>query len=438
MTLPLRTGSEGTSVDLHALTAWLLGLLVFTIPFEEIVSIPMIGSTTRLVGIVVLPVAVIALATRDRLRIRLPMLFTLVAAAFVVWNLATYFWSYEPAATLRAVFTYAQLLAIVWLIAEFCHERRRMLALMQAFVLGNCVAFVITAYNVFTVTDATFRDIGRFDPNEFATFLALGIPMVAILLAERRGMTLHAINLIYPFIATFGVVLAASRGGLLVCLVALAAIPVAMARLTVVVRVALFAVVVAASWSSFIVAPQLFPDLDRNVERLQTTGEELTGGTLTGRRDIWRQTVTLLQDAPIIGVGSGATRYALTETDLGRGYAVHNAFLSVAAGTGAIGAVLFAGLFVIALVSVAHADRRDRPYHIVLAAALIVSTMPINSEVDKYTWFVLVLLALQRPILIGPAWRSARMGTVVSNGRRELGPPAPGAHPGVARGVRRA
>lgn len=401
-TVPGRETRDGL---LRRAATWGVAAFVFTIPFEEIVTIPGLGSTTRLVGLAAIVLGLVALFEGgERVRLRRPTAFVLLTAVYVVWNLATWFWSYEPAATQRTVFTLAQLLAFVWLMTEFCRDQRGLLRLMQAFVLGNYVAFGITATNVLVVADGAFREIGRFNANEFSILLALGIPMAALLLGQTRGGWLYAANAAYPVVATFGVVLGASRGGLIVCLVALTVVPFAMAHLGPARRVSLLLAAVAAAWFSFAFAPVLVPDLVRNVERLQGTADELATGTLTGRTTIWSETLEVFEASPVVGIGAGATRFALAESDLGRVKAVHNAFLSVASGSGLIGLGLLAALIALAFAGAALAPRALRPFLLVLGAAMLVAMMPANLEARKATWFVWVLLAAHRPVSL--TWRS--------------------------------
>jgi O-antigen ligase len=188
-----------------------------------------------------------------------------------------------------------------------------------------------------------------------------------------------------------------------VCLVALAVVPFSVVRLSLLRRTALFVAALAALWFSFSYAPQLFPDLYRNVERLQGTGEELQTGTLTGRTTIWRETIAVFQESPLVGIGSGAARFALVDSAIGRVKAVHNAFLSVAASTGLIGLLLFVALVAMAVAAGVLAGPTHRPFLAVLAVALVVAMMPTNTEANKSTWFILGLLALQRPILLTDA-----------------------------------
>lgn len=401
--------------------AWMMVLFVFTIPFEEFYSVPGLGSLTRLIGLVTVPFALVAIFEQGRLRLRSPMVFVVATALFVVWNLTTYFWSRAPAATFSAFVTNAQLLVFVWLLSEFCRERRWLLRLMQAYVLGAIVAFGFAAIDAFFVVPGRFRATAGFDPNEFATILALGIPMAAWLVVRGAGHRLHIVNAMYPLIAAFGIVLGASRGGLLVGVIALAAVPLAFLRVGMLRRILMFTLLAATMVFVFSIAPNVFPDLYRNIERLAETGEQLAEGTLTGRRIIWGATATMIEQSPIIGLGTRAPRFALAETSFGKPRAVHNVFLSITADSGLIGLLVFMCVLAVVVVSALQTERANRLFALILIVAMVVAMMPLSIETRKYTWFVLTLVASLRPLTFGYAkvamTASHRVGRVVALGR---------------------
>jgi len=387
-------------IRLRDLAAWLIVMFAFTIPFEELVRIPGLGSITRALGIIALPVGLLALVNREHVRLRAPPMFVVLMALFVVWNISTYFWSFEPLATLGRGVTYAQLLVFVWLATEFCRERVWRIALMQAFVLGNYLAFMFVTFRMFDAGVVAYRDTGPLGANGFAIALAYGIPMAVLLMNERSSRVWTFVNAAYPFVALFGVVLAASRGGFIVALVGLLAVPFALVGMSLVRRFALFAAVVGAAAFSFVAAPTAFPDLYRNVQRLEATGDELMTGTLTGRTGIWRETLGVFSQSPAIGVGAGAARHALAETDIGRVQAVHNVYLVIAADAGLIGLLLFSVTLGLAFIAIPLGERRHTPYIGVLALALLVSMMSLNAEANKGTWLIVALVALHRPLVM--------------------------------------
>lgn len=396
----MATVTPGARLSLRDAAAWAVALFVFAIPFEEMVRVPAIGSLPRLIGFVALGIGVAALFRRHQIRLHVPPAFVIIAAMFVAWNVLTYFWSHAPSTTVRQVVTYAQLLVFIWLMAEFCRETPKLSRLLQAFVLGNYVAFGITAYHVLFSGVAGFRDVGRFDANDFATVLSLGIPMAALLVARGQAGVLRWLNLMYPVVAVLGVVLAASRGGLIVCLVALLVVPFSLVRLRLPQRLALLVATVAAVWFSFSLAPQLFPELYLNVERLAGTADEVAGGTMTGRTTIWMAMMSVFTESPLVGVGAGAAASVLADSTFGRPAQAHNAFISVAASTGLIGLLGFLALVAHGFGSAFLARSTLRPFLVVLAAALVVAMLPLNIEARKATWFVFGVLVLHRPILL--------------------------------------
>ena len=218
------------------------------------------------------------------------------------------------------------------------------------------------------------------------------------LMLRRTYPWLQALNTAYPLFALAAVVLAASRGGLITALIALAIVPLTLPRLSAWRRLVLFGAVASLTWAAFALLPGTLPDLERNLERLARVEEDLLDGTMTGRTTIWAAGVEVFVNSPIVGVGVGAYARAI-EPILGRYAGAHNAFWSVAVTSGLVGLVLFAGMFMITLTGVlANPDRRTE--YLVLFAALVVTMMPSNYENSKFVWFVLALLSSARPVML--------------------------------------
>lgn len=374
-----------------------LALLVFSIPFESGVSIAGVGSVSRLIGILAMGMGVVSLFEGSRVRFRAPSLFLLLAAAFVAWGAVSYFWSLVPPVSLARTFQFVQLLLFAWLIHQLCRTERDRDLLMQAFVLG-CLSMVGVAVAMyFGAARVDYRDVA-FSTNEFAAVAALAIPMAWGLMLRRAYPALQLVNTLYPLVALAGVVLAASRGGLLTALVGLVIVPLALRHVGLVRRVVLSLGVAAVAFASFMWFPQAVPDLERNLERLGAVEEELVGGTMTGRTDIWMAGLQVFHDSPVLGVGVGTYAYAV-EPVLGRFRGAHNAFWSVAVTTGVIGALLFFAMFAVVLVGLT-ASRPRRVDALVLFAALLVSVLPLNVENNKFVWFTLAVLASVRPVMI--------------------------------------
>lgn len=383
------------------LALWALALFVFSIPSENGVVIPGVGSLSRLIGVFAFGMGILSLHDRGRLRFRTPSLFLIVTLLFVGWGASTYFWSIVPTVTLSRIITFAQLVVLVWLVHQVARTDRDRDFVMQAFVLG-CYVIIAIGVTVFLGSGGTaFRDVGSFNANGFAIVSAMAIPMAWGLVLRRTFPALQVVNTLYPLAAMVAVVLAASRGGLLTSLVALTIIPLTLSRLHLWQRLILFAGVTAIAWSAFVWVPQVVPNIEQNIARLAEVDDELVGGTLTGRTNIWAGGLEVFASSPIVGLGLGAFNAAV-EPIIGKARSPHNAFLSVAVGAGLVGLMLFVALFAILAFGIVTQPARRGEY-LVLLLALIVGMMPTNSDTDKFAWLILALLASARPVMVGMA-----------------------------------
>ena len=380
------------------MATWAVALFVFSIPFETGVTIPGLGSVTRLVGMFAIAVTLLSLVEDGRLRIRVPSIFLMVVAAYVTWTALTYFWSIDPSRTVGRISTSLQLVAMVWMIHQLATTDRRRDILAQAFVLGAYASIVVALAIFVTSPQPEFRNIGAMDPNRFATGGALAIPLAWGLALRLRSRALFWLNALYPLLAVVAVVLAASRGGLFTALVALAVVPLAAPRLSPARRTVVLLTLILVTWGGFSFAPRAFPELQRNLSRLEAAGDEIESGTLTGRTAIWSAGLEAWQASPLVGLGAGTFSIAAEDT-LGRRRGAHNGYLAVAVGAGAIGLMLYLALFATVAAGVASA-RAHRTESLVLLAALMVALVPLNIEHRQNTWFILGWLAAASPIMV--------------------------------------
>ena len=400
-------GGNRFRVRLRAGVIALLALFVFTIPFENAIEIPGIGSLTRLIGLLAFIAGIVALRRRGDVTAHAPALFLLPACLLVVWGLCSAFWSVAPIATLGRVATFTQLVLMAWLVVEYARGPRVQALLLQAFVLGGYLNVAVAVNVLATSQGEAFRDVGSaFNPNGFAAVLAIAVPFAWHLGSTARRRWLQALNYLFIPVAVFGVVLSASRGGLIAMLAALVIVPLGLASVGWLRRIVLIALIAIGGWIVLVKAPQVVPDLQRNIVRLAGTYDELTSGSLTTRREIWRAGLTVFTDVPLTGVGFGAFRYAVADT-LGRVKAAHNAFVTMLVELGVVGLVLFVAVLAISALSVLATASRGLMFAPVAFLVLAVTLMPSNSEADKYTWFVLAILNSMSPIVVVPggSWR---------------------------------
>lgn len=396
MTAASATEAPARAPLLRRLALALIALMVVTIPLENVIVLAT-GSVTKLIGFAAFALGLIALFQGPRLRFRPPPMFLIAAALFVLWGIASYYWSLLPEVSLSRSVTYVQLLALAWVVWEYGGGERQRAVLMLAYLAGAYIAFGI-GFSTFIRPDNSFRYLGSgLNANDFAVALALGIPMAWRLTFIVRNRLLHWLSLLYLPVAIAGVVMAASRGGFITSLIVLLLVPLTFAKLSVLRKAALFLLIALGVWTIFFYAPRLLPEVQESTTRIFQTGDELREGTLTGRRLIWAAGWQVYAEHPYLGIGLGGYRFAIAPI-YGKAIVSHNAYLSALVELGPIGLMLFLAMFA----SVAFPillQPRGLPYWFSLTILLGLATAiySLSWEGSKVTWFVLALLAAEAP-----------------------------------------
>jgi CDP-diglyceride synthetase len=138
--------------------AWVLLLIfAFAIPWEYSLDLgEPLGNIARIVGLLLLLVAIPAVLQAGRLRT--PGVMQWLVLAFYLWFCCTYFWTIEPLATLAKMRGYFQEMMIVWLVWEFAESAGDLRALMRAYVAGSWVLAVLTLANFATAEAVAAAD----------------------------------------------------------------------------------------------------------------------------------------------------------------------------------------------------------------------------------------------------------------------------------------
>ncbi|MFP3941975.1 MAG: O-antigen ligase family protein, partial [Thermoanaerobaculia bacterium] len=437
-----------------------------------------------LLQLLVLPVAVAALLDRP-LRETAAVAFqgpTLLVAAWVLTQLASTTWAWDPAHATEVVAESVKAFVLFLVLALLARTPRRVRLLCWTAVASGCLLAAFGAYQVATGDfDARFGGLARIkdahiygdefepriagplgDPNFFAQILLVLVPIALALAAgapgagraglARRGVALGAAGLLVA-----GTVLTYSRGGALALAVVLG---LSLAARGVRGReIAGALVVLVLVW---VVLPAGFT-------RRLTTLEQLSGGgeaalhpdsSFEKRKLVTASAWRMFLDHPVLGVGAGnyTTRFGpyaervgspAREYDepFGPNYP-HNLYLEVGAETGLVGLALFGAALAALLAGLETARRRLVLAHAAEAggggrtprawgdfgssAALargvqialvgyLVSSLFLHGQFQRYLW---VLFALA--VAFGDLGRRA-----AARGEVPAGEPEPGAGAGA-------
>jgi O-antigen ligase len=376
-----------------------LWLLIFVIPFENAVVIPGFGTLSRAVGIPAFGMALLAILESGTLRTL--SIQHLIVLFFTVWAGLTYFWSFAPSATFAAIYTFAQIFTMLWLIWEFAQTSEQQILLLRAYMLGAMISSVATLENFFTTTSVYGgRYTGlNFNPGDLGFIEALAIPISLYLAVRERKKILLWLDGSATVLAFCAIILTAARGALLACVPAALMFPFLFPKVKLGRNVALLIFIALAGIGSWLFMPQ------SSWTRLSTIGSEVSSGTLNERTLIWQIGWQVFGQAPFQGVGSAA--YAATvEHALGvasdsatdtSGVAVgrlvaHNTFFSVLVEEGVIGFALFFALLLTLVLSAWKLPHIDRVFWLFLLLTWAIGASDLTWESRKPTWVIFGLL----------------------------------------------
>jgi O-antigen ligase len=373
----------------------LLWVFTFSVPWENILLIPGLGSGPkgvgtigRLVGLATAPIGVLAILARGRAR---PLaLFHILAACFVLWGGLTVTWSVDPERTVSSFATAVQAAALSWLVWELAGTPKLRRGLLQAYVLGAYVSTVFTIVN-YELGIASTESVGDrfvaegFNPNVLGFLLVLALPIAWHLGITQQSAILRWINRLYLPAGMVGVLLTGSRSALIGAAVALILVPLTLGRLSPGMKAGVLSVVVAMVVTTAVYVPET------TWARLSTTKEEITSGTLNERTTIWKAGLQLFPRYPIGGVGTGAFATAV-KPFLGSKMGAHNTYLSVLIEQGVIGFALFSLMFLAIFFHARAVPPEERRFVLVLLLTLCVGLVPRAAEFKKVTWLMLGLL----------------------------------------------
>ena len=378
----------------------LLLAFVFAIPWEYSLDVgEPLGNVARIFGLVLLLAAVPAILQSGRMRT--PGALQWLVLAFYLWFCCSYFWSIEPHETLVRLRAYFQEMMVVWLVWEFAESAEDLRALLRAFVAGSWVlaALTVASFGLHEAADQVRFVAAGQDPNDVARFLNLGLPLAALLLDTEPNRTSRWMAFSYLPLGSLGVLLTASRAGFLAATLALIGCGVLLLRrhAGAVVAVA-FSLPGCAALVWYIVPSE-------TLQRIATIPEQLNGGDLNQRLNIWSAGWDAFAHAPFLGSGAGsfvsAARLAPMDT-------AHNTALAIVV-EGGICALLLAAAIVV--VSARSALGTDRQVRIGLGTALLVwmvSCVAAAVEQNRTTWLLLGLISLAGRLAIEDAFGLAR------------------------------
>ncbi len=372
---------------------YLLLAIVFTLPWEEVIWFGAAGSLSRWIAYIAIVAGIGAALAKGGIRPLVGMHY--IVGLFVLWACFSLLWTENVDWTIIRVSRYLRLMGLAWMVWEFADTLPKQRRLMFAYLLGACVPLAGQIVMLLTHRGARFAG-GGLNLNQLAFIYNLAI-LLAVYLAthpQTRSRMLRLLCWACCPAFGFGVLITASRSGLIVLIGATAFGMLLNARrrvLSSVVMLAIAAIVVAAflRW-----APE------ETIKRVTGTQQELTRGTWTSRLLILKQGLQVAADNPIAGTGAGTFKVVVGSIRERSGRAQHqkashNTYLGTVVQTGAVGFLLLGATLAIALTYSMKMPPHERVLWMVFLATWGVSALAIDLNVLKPSWVFLALLTSQ-------------------------------------------
>ena len=382
---------------------WLSLIVVFTIPWEDAITVGTLGTLTRAIGLLLAAVWLASALITGK--IRKPHPFHLLVYLFILWNISSIFWSVENEATISRIETYVQFAILAWILWDLYETPISVRAALQAYILGAYVAIGSTIYNYLIGQEISAYSEGRYaganvNAVDLALILTLGIPLawhLAISAANgTKGNFQKMVNIAYIPMALFAILLTASRMAVFVIIPAAIYIAATVNKVKPILRI-LFPIALIG------VLVILEPFIPRSsVNRLATTLNSISSGDLGGRVKLWDKSVAIFSEHPILGIGAGDL-----DTPAELGAVAHNTYLSVLTELGLIGFILLTIILVMVFYQALRAMKWDRGLWLTVYTIWAIGVFTLSWEFKKPTWLFLSLVVISANFAFQGNWSSS-------------------------------
>jgi O-antigen ligase len=379
-------------------------LFTIAVPFDNLVEFHSFGTLTRFIGI--LCATAFAFRLLRTRRYVTPDRAVLVWLALVLLAACSFIWAADQAAGGYAMEQLASLFALYALVSFMPADVRMLRVVSATVIIGGTLAGIYGAYLFRHGTDISNEgrlmiQVGtqNIDPNHFAAALILPSALVLLGLTESRSLGSRIAFLFCGAFIAMGLMLAASRGGIVAAIVMYLYLLVRLRRRFVLGGIGVVAVAVGLA---------AFKNIAQRFSQVAETGG-------AGRLGIWRVGLAAFKGHPVLGSGWGNFAVAYDQAFLSVpafatmkivegahwNVAPHNNLVWVAVELGAVGLIIYLAAWWLQFRSlkIVPVTSDLYPMRIAVEAALVglfVAGLFLGTVTYKYVWLAFMLAALTR------------------------------------------
>lgn len=367
---------------------WLTIAFIFTVPWEAAIQVGAGSRGSRYLGLVAAAVWAVSVVLRGRIR-RLDA-FVKAYFIFLLWNGLTLLWSIVPGTSFSGFITYTQIFGMILILWDLIETEKQVEAALQVFVLGAYVSCASIVVNWITAPPTDFPEHQRinalgFQTDGIALICAMAIPAAWHLAtgpsAPTRSKTMIAVNFAYLPAAVFAIILTGTRGA------AIASVPTFFFIIWTLRRSSSRRRMIAWTMLGLGVLSIMFFAPPEMVQRISgSVADVLEGDSLSGRRDIWADSLETFAEHPIAGVGLDSHR-ASSAYDK----EAHNTILSILVESGLVGFLAFGYIAIALLTRLLQLDGWAAWYWRTQIGVLALGSLSLSLEDSKPIWILSTL-----------------------------------------------
>lgn len=387
-------------------------MLIFAVPTDGLWSIAGLA-LVKVAGLLLFGMVALLLISGDGLRGSL--WFFIAVTAYICWMLFSYLWTWMPINyetslainSQQSIKGHLYLFMLVLLAFQVIRTEQDFNLALAAYLLGamGLIYFLVRGYDP---TSTTIRhEIKGFDANETSLQLALGLPMAWYLLLITKSWLLRSLSLIYIPLALYGIFITGSRTGFIAALLGFVGVIPWLWRARFVWKLLVL--------SFFIIAvigiTSLVPE--KTLDRLFSSGTELSQGTLSSRSITWSRAWLEINEAPIFGNGLSSFRRVINKYNID--YTAHNSYISIMVEQGIIGLLFYLAVILAVLLQGWRVPAEQRLLIISLLLIAVAGQFTLTLNEKMFIWFAYLFVVLKANLLEAPStnlmtayqWRSA-------------------------------
>lgn len=376
---------------LHVIALIFMCLFALVIPVDSLLTpggVPLV----KFAG--VMSFACVILLVFNGMALRGSGWFMLICLAHISWFIASFLWTsmpidYQHAHAInsqQSIKAHFYLITVVLLMFQVIRSQRDLQLLFVSFLVG-CMWLIGLLLSSYEPGARTVRHgLQGLDANEMTVIICIGVSLAVYLLVLGRSVIWRLLGLIYLPLAMIAVLITGSRTGLVVMLVGMSGLIVLFLKAGIIIRLASISVVAATSVWVVDAIP------DKTLDRLMSTGTELSRGTLSERSITWKKAWYEFAEQPLTGQGLGSFRQSMNKHNVE--YTAHNSYISIAIEQGVIGLLLYLAVIMTMFWQALAMNNVQRWLLMPTLLVVTLGQMTLTLHEAMYSWFAYMAVML--------------------------------------------